>query len=191
MPESDGSLVERARRGDADAFERLVRRHLRTAYLTAVAAVAEPADAEDICQDAFLTALERLEDCRQPDRFLPWLLRIVRNRAHSFHRYRAVRRALPLDQVTTVADRSADPARDATRSELRQKLIAGLETLPPVQREVVLLHDLEGWRHREIAELLQIPEGTVRAHLSYARRALRNRLGCELWQESVNGLATD
>ena len=183
MDSTDAQLVERARRGDGDAFELLVRRHLRAAYLTAVAIVHEPADADDVCQDAFIAALERLEDCRKPDRFLAWLLQIVRNRAHSFHRYRQVRDARPLDSVAGQADAASDPERDAERSELRARLSEEMKSLSDVQRQIVLLHDLEGWRHREIAELLAMPVGTVRAHLSYARRTLRERLGTELYQE--------
>ncbi|HEX6938893.1 MAG TPA: RNA polymerase sigma factor [Longimicrobiales bacterium] len=176
MAEPDARLVERAREGDADAFEMLVRRHLRAAFLAAIAVVGERADAEDVCQDAFITALERLEECRKPARFAAWLLKIVRNRAHSHRRYLDVRRAAPLREDLHAPGAVSSPARAAERAELRDELKVTLGTLPEVQREVLLLHDLEGWRHREIAELLGLPEGTVRAHLSYARKAMRERL---------------
>lgn len=167
-----GALVERARSGDADAYEALVRQFARTAHAVALAVVKEPADAEDVCQDAFIRALERLEDCRNPDQFGAWLLRIVRNRAHSVRRYLGVREAAPLD-VVPVASADPGPQRETERSELRTDLLEALGDLKEVQREVVLLHDLEGWKHREIGELLELPEGTVRAHLFHARRALR------------------
>lgn len=176
MAESDASLVERARGGDEDAFESLVRRHLRAAYVAALAVVPEPADAEDVCQDAFILALERLDECRQPDRFAAWLLRIVRNRAHSHRRYLEVRKAAPLREDLHTSGGASSPVRSAERAELREELMSHIRTLPEVQREVLLLHDLEGWRHREIAKLLGLPEGTVRAHLSYARKELRKRL---------------
>lgn len=183
MHDTDAQLVERARIGDARAFEQLVRRHLRTAHLVALSAVGEPADADDICQDAFMVALERLDECRHPDRFLAWLLRIVRNRAHSHHRRERVRQALPLEGAEAEVDRRADPEADAARAELRERLLTEMQELSEVQREVLLLHDLEGWRHREIAELLGLREGTVRAHLSYARRNMRERLGSALCEE--------
>ncbi len=176
MAEPDARLVERAREGDTEAFEALVRRHLRAAYLAALAIVAERADAEDVCQDAFITALERLDDCRKPERFVAWLLRIVRNRAHSHRRYLEVRRAAPLRDDLHAGGGATSPSRAAERAELRSELEEKLSTLPEVQRKVLLLHDLEGWRHREIAERLGLPEGTVRAHLSYARKAMRERL---------------
>lgn len=168
---SDASLVERAREGDDAAFEALVRRYLRPAHAVALAVLKEPADAEDACQDAFVKALERIDDC-EPARFGPWLLRIVRNRAHSVRRYLGVREASPLD-VVAVASTQAGPERQLERGRLRDDLLAALAGLKEVQRQVVLLHDLEGWKHREIGELLDLPEGTVRAHLFHARRALR------------------
>lgn len=172
MPESDASLVGRARKGDAEAYETLVRRYLRTAHAVAFAVLGETADAQDTCQDAFITALERLDDCRDPERFGAWLLQIVRNRAHNVRRYHAVRSAVSVEDISLASD-GASPARSAERKELREQLTQALAQLSPVQREVVLLHDLEGWRHREIAEVLELPEGTVRAHLFHARRFLR------------------
>ena len=169
----DAALVERARRGDGAAFEALVRRYARQAHAVALAVVKETADAEDVCQDAFIRALERLEECRDPARFGAWLLRIVRNRAHSVRRYLGVRDAAPLDTIPLSSD-GAGPARDTDLSLLREDLLEALGTLTEVQRQVVLLHDLEGWKHREIGELLDLPEGTARAHLFHARRALRD-----------------
>lgn len=186
MPEpsaavSDDSLVERARRGDAVAFETLVRRHYRAAFAVALATCGNGMDAEDVCQDAFLRALERLEDCRHPDRFRYWLLRIVRNRAHNFRDYRRVRAGVPLEIVDAAGP--SDAARDATRAQLRRRLEAALAGIDPVEREVVLLHDLEGWRHRAIAEALGISEGRSRQHVFHARRKLRERLGGDALKE--------
>lgn len=178
MSDSDRHLVTLARRGDRPAFERLVHRHLRAAYAVALSVLGEPADAEDACQDAFITALERLEDCRRPERFRAWLLTIVRNRARSLQRRSAVRRTLPLERAYAVAAPDG-AARLAELSELRDRLRDALGTLSEVQRQVVVLHDLEGWRHREIAESLEMPVGTVRSHLHHARRALRRALGTE------------
>jgi RNA polymerase sigma-70 factor, ECF subfamily len=168
----DAALVERAREGDAAAYEALVRRYMRPAHAVALAVLKEPADAEDAVQDAFVRALERLDDC-EPARFGAWLLRIVRNRAHSLRRYLGVREAAPLDAVAVASGRPG-PERQAERAQLRADLLAALGQLKEVQRQVVLLHDLEGWKHREIGELLDLPEGTVRAHLFHARRALRD-----------------
>ena len=179
---SDARLVERVREGDAAAFEGLVRRHIGAAYAVALAVLRSPADAEDACQDAFVTALQRLNDCRDPARFAPWLHQIVRNRARDLRRREATRRAVPIESVEALAAPD-DPAFEAERSALRDRLADSLAVLTGVQRDVLLLHDLEGWRHREIAERLELPEGTVRAHLFNARKALRARLGADLPQE--------
>jgi RNA polymerase sigma-70 factor, ECF subfamily len=178
----DATLVGRVRRGDGAAFEVLVRRYTRPAYAIALAVVREPADAEDVCQDAFIRALERIDDC-DPARFGAWLLRIVRNRAHSVRRYLGVRDASPLDTVSA-ASRAPGPQRDTERAQLRDELTAALGQLTEVQRQVVLLHDLEGWKHREIGGLLELPEGTVRAHLFHARRAMRDH---EALRRSMEG----
>lgn len=178
----DARLVGRARSGDARAFERLARRHLRAAYAVALAILGEPADAEDACQEGFLTALERLDDCREPERFAAWLMQIVRNRSRDALRRRAVRSALPLDAVRGVAG-AGSPLLDAERAELRARLLEGLRALGETQREIVLLHDLEGWKHAEIGAALGLSEGTVRNYLFHARRALRARLEPELRKE--------
>jgi RNA polymerase sigma-70 factor (ECF subfamily) len=177
MQEADEVLVERARKGDSLAYDELVRRYLRPAYAVALSVVLEPADAEDVAQDAFIAALERLDSC-QPDRFAAWLMRIVRNRAISLQRRRRVRRAEPLEWAAGVKS-TGDPGSDLDRANLRERLTAAMSTLPEKQREVLLLHDLEGWRHREIGEVLGMKEGTVRYTLFQARRAVRERLGYE------------
>lgn len=184
--ESDARLVLRARDGDRAAYETLVRRYLGAAYAVALAELADRGDAEDAVQDAFITALERLDDCRDPGAFGGWLRRIVRNRARSVRRRERVRDTEPLESASR-AQSMRDPGRDLDRSEVRRRLEAALATLTDVQRRVVLMHDLEGYRHREIAVELDIPEGTVRSHLFFARRALREQLGDAEHRERNDG----
>ncbi|NIN71885.1 MAG: sigma-70 family RNA polymerase sigma factor [Gemmatimonadetes bacterium] len=181
---SDAILVRRARRGDAAAFEALVRRHYRAAYAVALAVLGNAMDAEDVTQDSFVRAVERMDELREPERFKGWLLQIVRNRSRNYSSYRRLRTTRPLDTVT--APGPENPGSDAERAELRRALESALATLSEVQREVVLLHDLEGWKHREIAESLAISEGMSRQHLMAARRALRERLGGGLLKEYSN-----
>jgi RNA polymerase sigma-70 factor (ECF subfamily) len=175
MEESDAELVARVRRGESRAADRLLERYARAARAVALAVTGSEADADDVCQDAFVSAMERIDDCRRPDRFGGWLLQIVRNRARNALRHAALRRTEPLEGQ----DLAAGPAAAAAveRAELRGRLLAALGTLTEAQREVVLLHDLEGWRHVEIADRLELPAGTVRSHLHHARRRLREILG--------------
>jgi RNA polymerase sigma-70 factor, ECF subfamily len=172
---TDARLVARAREGDRAAFEQLVRRHLGTAYSVALAELADARDAEDAVQDSFITALERLDDCRDAAAFGAWLRQIVRNRARTVRRRERLRDTEDLSTVASAAGRE-NPARDLERNDLRDRLETALATLPATQRSIVLMHDLEGYRHREIAVELGIPEGTVRSHLFLARRALRKLL---------------
>jgi len=169
VAESTVELVTRAKRGDASAFDQLVRRHLRAAYAVALAVLGRPADADDVAQDAFIAALERIDDCREPARFSGWLIKIVRNRALNALEKRRLRDA---DELTH--DRASDQA--PTDVALRRHLLAALATLTSVQREIVLLHDLDGWSHSELAEALGLSEVNCRQHLFTARRALRAEL---------------
>jgi RNA polymerase sigma-70 factor (ECF subfamily) len=176
MAESDASLVARVRLGDAAAFETLMRRHFRAAYLVAFARVNNATDAEDVCQDAFVAAWRHINECRTPDRFGAWLVRIVRNTAHNRGDYLRVRAAEPIEHGVHVATAvGADTA--VLRTELRDTLLGALAHLSAVQREIVLLHDLEGWKHAEIAARVDVSEAMSRRHLSDARKRLRSLLG--------------
>ena len=172
---TDAQLIAHTCGGDATAFEALVRRYYRMAFSVALAHTGNRADAEDACHDAFVRAAEHLEDCRQPDRFAPWLCAIVRNRAHNMRAHAQVRRASPLEPGTAPSRDS--PARDAELADLRGRLLHALAQLPSIQREVVLLHDLHGWSHDEIAVAIGTTSGMSRQHLFKARKRLRGTLG--------------
>lgn len=171
-PSDERDLVIAAQRGEREAFSELVRRHQRRAYVVARSIVINHEDAEDAVQDAFLHAYKAI------DRFLPdqafgaWLHRIVANAALDVTRRRKVRDADELPE--TVASPFRDPAEGG---ELRQRLKEALETLPARQRSVIVLHDVEGYKHAEIGRMLEIPEGTARSDLHYARSHLRQILG--------------
>ncbi len=168
---SDASLVRKAQNGDSQAFGVLVSRYMRAAYAVSLSVTGRHDDAEDAAQEAFMVALARLDDCRNPDRFAGWLLTIVRNRARNLVRREVLRDTDILPE--TAASRGRTPEKEAEHTELQERLTKALGRLPEVQREIVLLHDLEGWRHREISEHLGIPSGTVRSHLHFARKSLR------------------
>jgi len=177
----DGALVRRAREGDRDAFGLLVERYMRTAYAVALSVTKSHEDAEDAAQEAFVVALERLDDCRSPEKFGGWLLTIVRNRARNLLRRETIRATDPVPETASTG--RPGPDREAETAELRSLLRDAIGELPEAQRVVLVLHDLEGWKHREIAEHLGLPAGTVRSHLHHARRGLRRLLGATLETE--------
>ena len=160
-----------------------MRRHLRAAYAVALAVLGRPADAEDVAQEAFIAALERIDDCREPARFSGWLIQIVRNRARNALERRRLR-----DSAAAVPDTAAPS--DEADVVVRAHLLGALASLTPVQREIVLLHDLDGWTHSELAEALGLTEVNCRQHLFTARRALRAELSALVPEEIRHGTGT-
>lgn len=165
------TCVLAAQRGDTEAFAALVRTHQRRAYAVARAIVLTHEDAEDAVQEGFLHAFRAL------DRFLPdqafgaWLHRIVANAALDITRRKKVRDADVLSEAL------ASPFRDPGESdELRRRLTEALSALGERQRAVIVLHDVEGFKHSEIGSMLGIPEGTARSDLHHARARLRQAL---------------
>lgn len=173
----DATLVRRVLAGGDDgqaAANTLVRRYLGHAYSVAYSIVGRREDAEDVVQEAFVSALNALDRFDTSRPFAPWLSRIVANRALTDRR-RVVNRATEeLHEESTHAP--DDPHVDAERSELRRRLRDALGTLPEVQQRVVQLAEVDGLTSAEIGEMLGMPAGTVRFQLFAARRALRRVL---------------
>lgn len=177
--DDDAVLIARTRAGDRDAFETLVRRHFRSAYLVALSVLGNRMDAEDTTQEAFLRALRALEECRDPARFRAWLLRITRNTARNARSARRVRTTFPLDDANELHDGALAADHVAHISTLGDRLEAAVATLSETQRTVLLMHDLEGYPHADIAAELEISEVSSRQHLFVARRLLRQYLGAD------------
>ena len=132
-------------------------------------------DADDAAQEAFLSALDRIETYDRGRPFGPWLMRIATNAAIDLLRRLAVRRAEVLPETARSPGRS--PEADAAVAEMRERIRLALAALPERQRMAVVLFDVEGYPHADIAELLGIPEGTARSDVFHGRRALRQALG--------------
>jgi RNA polymerase sigma-70 factor, ECF subfamily len=162
---SDASLVRAAQGGSERAVEELFARHWPDAYRTALLIAHDRAAAEDIAQEAFLSALRALPrfDRRRPLR--PWLHRIVVNRAIDFARARRLRREVDVDAVPE----AAAPATEATGLG---SLGAALARLSPEHRAVVVMRYLLELTPGEIAEALELPRGTVNSRLRRGLDAL-------------------
>ncbi len=167
----EAALVARALAGDRAAFGALAERYAAPARRVARAVLDDPDDADDAAQDALLAALVKLQqyDSRRP--FGPWLMRIVANAATDRRRRRTVRRAEPLDPNTTAGGPRPDVQTE--RRALAERLREALAELPERRRVAVVLFDVEGYSHAEIAEILGVAEGTVRSEVFHARRRLR------------------
>jgi len=162
---SDAALVRSAQGGSSDAVEELFRRHWPSVHRSAWLVVHDPAAAEDIAQEAFVSALRALDrfDRRRP--LAPWLHRIVVNRAIDWARARALR-------PETAADALPEAAAPAERAEMGDELVAALADLGPEHRAVVVLRHLLGYTPGEIATMLDLPRGTVNSRLRRALDAL-------------------
>lgn len=170
----DSGLVAAAKGGDQAAFGRLVEQYAGVARRVARSILENGFDADDAAQDAFLLAWRNLDrfDGRRP--FRPWLMRIVVNAATDLYRRRRVRQAGTLPE--TLEDRVAGPDRETDRALLRERLAKALTALSERQRIAVTMFDGEGYSHADIAEILDVPVGTVRSLVFHARRALREAL---------------
>src|SRR3989449_5070400 len=177
--QDEPALVARVLAGDRAAFGALAQRYAGVARRVARAVLSDPDDADDAAQDALLWALVKLDqyDPRRP--FGPWLLRIVANAATDRRRRRTVRRAEPLDPALVAGGSRPDVV--AERRALAERLRGALAELPARRRMAVVLFDVEGYSHAEIAGILGIAEGTVRSEVFHARRRLRVLLGD--WKE--------
>lgn len=172
ISDEERELVSLARNGDERGFAGLVRLHQRRAYIVARSIVMTHEDAEDAVQEGFLRAYQALDRFDPAQAFGAWLNRIVANAALDLARRRKVRNAEELSDSIPATFR--DPAEGG---ELRERLTAALAQLPDRARAVIVMHDIEGFTHAEIGEMLNIPGGTARSDLHHARQKLRVLLG--------------
>jgi RNA polymerase sigma-70 factor (ECF subfamily) len=187
----DAALVARTAGGDVAAFEHLMRLHNTALFRTARAIVRDDADAEDVLQEAYLSAYRHLPEFRGDARLSTWLTRIVINQALA--RLRARRRdnvvallddrapgdAEPMEQAMD-EDPQASPESGAMRAELRRLLERKIDALPLAFRTAFILREVEEMTIEEAAECLAIPAATVRTRVFRARALLRASLAEEM-----------
>jgi len=181
----DVALVERARNGDVSAFEQLVRQYDRQIFRVAQHITQNREDAEDITQDAFLKAYQKLDQFQGNSKFSTWLVRIAVNEALMKLRRRRPERTVSLDEdVKTeedsvpreIADWSPNPEQLYKQAELKDILTRTIQGLPPSFRTVFVLRDVEGLSTEETAEALGLSIPAVKSRLLRARLQLRERL---------------
>ena len=154
-----------------DDFERLMRENQRVVYQIAFGVLGNAVDAEDVTQDAFVRAFEKLTSLREPERFRAWIFQIARRLA--LNRKRSDARARRREEVAA-GDEALAPGADASLEsrEFEARVQRAIERLPEKMREVLLLCAIEGLESSAVGELLQVPEGTVRSRLHHARKQL-------------------
>lgn len=175
MPDepTDRELILRARGGQSAAFGTLVERYLRPALAVAWEYVPSRDDAEDLVQDAFHRALRKMAGFDEGRPFGPWLFTIVRNLGRNAA---SRRRRWSAGPVPEELRSGADPLREVEGAEIADRVAAGLEALPAMQRSCFRLCEMEGFDSTEVAEMLGIKPATVRTHVHRARAALQQSL---------------
>lgn len=181
----EGDLVKAARRGDLSAYDELVRRYQERIYATIYHMTSNHEDANDLAQESFIKAYSALKSFKGGSSFYTWLYRIAVNKTINFLKQRKNKYHLSLNDLDVNAENDPDlvalisdktPHREVGLTELQKKLNEALQKLSEPHRMVVVLHDVQGQSHEEIAEIMGCNIGTVRSRLFYARQQLQGYL---------------
>lgn len=182
---SDSELITRVLAGQTDGYRPIVLRYQSRLYGMVIGMVRDSEDAKDIVQVAFVKAYQNLATFRIDSAFYTWLYRIAMNLAIDHIRKKKRRKTSSFeesiasrDEDGTIAEQhhAESPVRALVRKELHEKIYNALDELSDDMREAVLLREVEGLSYKEIADRMDIPEGTVMSRLFYARKKLQGLL---------------
>lgn len=185
--ERDRALVARAQQGDPRAFRELYERYHKRAYAVAFGVLKNKHDALDVVQESFVKVHRHLDGFQGSSSFYTWLYRIVMNLAIDQLRRKKTARPVEyddaIDREGALADEhvlprmlEANPRRAVIRRELMARVEAALATLPDYHRQVIVLREIEGLSYEEMAEVLEVPKGTIMSRLFHARRKMQVEL---------------
>ena len=187
---TEAEAIQLAQQGDAGAFERIYRLHSRRVYALCLRMVGNTAEAEDLTQDAFLQLFRKIGTFRGESAFSTWLHRLAVNVVLMKLRKKTLL-ATSLEESTDPEDETSGPRREIGAPDLlltgsidRVHLQRAIEQLPPGYRQVFVLHDVQGFEHNEIADLMECSIGNSKSQLHKARMRLR-----ELLQETLRDIA--
>ncbi len=181
----DETLVARVQHGDASAFDFLVERYKERLYATVYHMTANHEDANDLVQEAFIKAFKSLGNFKRESSFYTWIYRIAVNRTINHLKRRKNKNHFSLDDIDAHIQTDPDfvelmshvtPRREVGLTELQEKLNEALQKLSEAHRAVVIMHDVQGMTHADIAKVMKCSEGTVRSRLFYARQQLQGLL---------------
>lgn len=183
----DETLMLRYQQGDRAAFTQLVKRHQTALFNFALRQVRVPQVAEDVVQETFVRVVHNAPDFKHEARFTTWVYTITRNLCIDHLRKRALRKHPSLDESRgedgdgpTLGEQTADPRasveREATGTELQERIARAVDTLPDEQREVFLMREIANLPFKEIATITNVPENTVKSRMRYALERLQEAL---------------
>ncbi len=169
------NIIARARRGDADAFEQLVVAYRDQVFRLALRMCGSEADADEVAQEAFLSAWKALPNFRGESQFSTWLYQLTTHAAIDLMRREKRQIAADITEVSA-ADPAPSPQQQAEQSEQREIVRDAILQLAPEQREVVVLRFMEELSYEEIGAVLKLPSGTVKSRLNRAKAQLKEIL---------------
>ncbi|MEA3364909.1 MAG: sigma-70 family RNA polymerase sigma factor [Candidatus Hydrogenedentes bacterium] len=169
--QSDKALIERTRAGDIEAFSELARRHEQTVYNLALRFMRNPSLAEDMAQEAFLKAYQKLDKFRGDARFSTWLYRIVCNVCLTELQKRKRRHALSAPEAPEYSETPDIAAAQADEAEFIRRCVA---QLPKRYAEAITLYYLQNCSYEEVAQIMKVPQGTLKTWMHRARKHLRH-----------------
>jgi len=177
----DTALVERARQGNRDAFEDLVKRYERKVFHLAYGFVQDRAAADDLAQEVFIKAYFALPKFHAKSEFGTWLYRIAVNHVKDHLRKVARKKEVSLEEIGDLPFVGADEVREreemAVQDERKKVILRVLQALPEKYRTILTLRDVQGLSYEEVAGMLAISRGTVDSRLHRARKLLRKKMG--------------
>ena len=185
MERTEALLIDHLREGDETALAPLVEKYKRMVHRLAMQITKNHEDANDVMQETFIKVYQSIHTFRQEATFETWVYRIAVNEALNFVKRRKRRRESSLEttdeseyntEIRRKAEETNNPEIQAQQAELRHWVTKAVNSLSLKHRIVVILHELEGLTHAEIASILNCSEGTVRSRLHYARKQLRSLL---------------
>lgn len=180
--DEEGSIIERCKKGDREAFAAIVQKYMKPAYYVALGYVGRPEDALDLSQDAFVNAFRHIRRFDSSRNFFPWFYSILKNLCMNHLNRLRRRREESIDEMAEdegqvpIPIETVDPETKAVQKDLEVKIGQALLHLRPKDREIIILQHFQDYSYQEIANLLGIPIGTVMSRLYGARQALRREL---------------
>jgi RNA polymerase sigma-70 factor (ECF subfamily) len=178
----EGAAIERAKQGDAEAFQALYDRHKRRVYSLCLRMTANTAEAEDLTQEAFLQLYRKIATFRGESAFSTWLHRLSVN-VVLMHLRRKNLPVVSIEEATQASNEEDTPKKDFGAEDLalagsidRLQLQKAVDNLPPGYRTIFVLHDIEGYEHNEIAGIVGCSIGNSKSQLHKARMKLRDLL---------------
>ncbi|HHY83882.1 MAG TPA: sigma-70 family RNA polymerase sigma factor, partial [Clostridiales bacterium] len=185
MMENEKKLLAKAKKGDIEAFEKLVENYQKKAFNIAYRMMGDYDDANDMTQEAFIRVYKSIKNFKEQSSFSTWIYRIITNVCLDELRKRKNASVVSIDEDVKLDDSDVKrqiesdgptPEETAERNELKRLVGDAIKDLSDEHRAVIVLRDLRGFSYEEIAGILKCPEGTVKSRISRARQALKDIL---------------